>query len=138
MTTVGTGVGQFNFTLKQGADTTISMIWTDDSGQPVDLTNYQMALTVRAFVSSTVALVSLSSSVQSGSRIVLGGTAGTISLIFAHSDTGQFPVTGASPSSLSAGLPVYKLGVYDLQFTDPAGNVGYLLEGLVSLDPKVT
>jgi hypothetical protein len=141
MATTGSGVGQFSFTLKQAADTTISMTWYSDAGAtPVNLTGYSMALTIRAFVSSTVALLSLNSSTPTsgGSVIQLGGTAGTINLVFAHTDTAGLPASGVtSPNSLG-GLPVYPLGVYDLQYTDPSGNVNYLLEGAISIDPRVT
>lgn len=139
MTTVGSGVGQFNFTIKAGSDFMIPMTWIQDDGvTPVNLVGYSMALTIRAFVSSPVALLALTSSASSGSRIVLGGAAGTISLIFAHADTAGLPASGLIQPSVLGGLPVYPLGVYDLQYIDPSGNVGYLMEGLISLDPRVT
>jgi hypothetical protein len=138
MATTTSGIGQFNFTLKQSADTTITATWLDDTGNAMNLTGFSMALTIRAFVSSPIAVLSLTSSAVSGSRIVLGGTSGTISIIFTHTDTADLPATGATASGSFGGFPSYPLGVYDLQYTDPSGNVGYLLEGSVSLDPRVT
>lgn len=140
MAFAGSGVAPFSFTLKQGSDLTISMTWLDDNGNPMNLTGYSMKLTIRAFTSSPIALLTLLSTVATGSYIGLGGAAGTISLIFNHVDTGAFVANGLpQPSNpVVGGLRVYPLGVYDLQFTDPTGKVGYLLEGNVSLDPQVT
>lgn len=138
MATATSGVGQFNFTLKQNADTTLSCAWTNN-GAPVDLTGYQMALTVRAFASSPIALLSLNSSTQSGSRIVIGGTSGLFSIVFAHADTAGLTPNGLAPiNPLNGGLPVSNLGVYDLRAIDPSGNIGYPFEGQISLDPRVT
>lgn len=139
-TTTNSGVAQFNFALKQGSDFQIPMTWLMDDGvTPMNLTGYSMLLQIRAFQSSSIVLLSLSSENTSGSYIALGGTAGTITLIFAHADTAVLMPNG-SPSSnvLSSALKVGQVGVYDLQFTDPSGNIGYLIEGSVSLDPWVT
>lgn len=138
--TATSGVAPFNFTIKAGSDLTISMTWNDDSGNPMNLNGYAMKLTIRSFVGSTVSLLTLSSSNNTGSHIALGGTAGTISLIFAHADTATLlPVGLPLPGSPSTGgTRSYALGVYDLQYTDASGNIGYLLEGSVSLDPQVT
>jgi hypothetical protein len=138
-TTAPSGVAQFNFTLKQGADTPISMIWFNDNQQPMDLTEYSMLMQIRAFQSSPVVLLSLSSANDTGSYIALGGQAGTIDLIFAHADTATLATNGQpSFSPIQQGLRTVQVGVYDLQFTDPTGQIGYLLEGTVSLDPWVT
>ncbi|HDR9199683.1 TPA: hypothetical protein QDB48_000970 [Burkholderia vietnamiensis] len=132
-------VGQFNFQLKQGSDTEISMTWLQDDGvTPMSLVGYSMELTIRAFVSNAAALLSMNSTAQSGSRIVLGGAAGTIDLIFDAADTAALPLGAVSVGNQFGGLPVYQLGVYDLRFTDPSGSIGYLLEGSITLDPRVT
>lgn len=133
-------VGQFSYVLKQGADTSISMTWLSDDGvTPVNLTGFAMKLAIRSFIGSPVALLTLSSATNTGSYIALGGSAGTITLNFAHADTAAFQSTGLPLQSLIGGnARVFPLGVYDLQYTDPSGNVGYLLEGSVSLDPQVT
>jgi len=139
-TTTNSGVANWSFVIKQGSDWSPTMTWTDDNGAPIDLTGYHMKLTIRAYASSPIALLTLDSADTTGSRIVLGGTAGTIELIFAHADTAALAPSGLPlpGTSLSGGARVYALGVYDLQFTDPAGEVGYLVEGSVSLDPQVT
>ncbi|WP_156773698.1 hypothetical protein [Paraburkholderia tropica] len=129
-------VGQFSFTLKQGSDLAISMTWLDDTGAPINLTGYSMKMQIRAFFGSSVALLTLSSSASTGSYIALGGTAGTITLNFAHVDTAT--LQGNGQPSTTPGARVLPVGVYDLQFTDSAGNVGYLIEGAVSIDRQVT
>lgn len=136
----GIPVAAWNFTLKAGADTSITMTWFDDNGQPMNLTGYSMELTIRAYVGSPVAILTLSSASTSGSRIVLGGTAGTITLIFAAADTSSLSGTGLPiPSNPGLGsLPVSRLGFYDLKYVDPTGLDGYLLEGSAFLDPWVT
>lgn len=136
----GSPVATWNFTLKAGANTSITMTWSDDNDQPMNLTGYTMEMVIRAFVGSPVALLTLSSQSAAGSRIVLGGTAGTIELIFAAADTVNLHGIGLPlPSNPGlGGLPVSRLGVYDLQYTDPNGEIDYLLEGSVSLDPWVT
>lgn len=138
--TTPTPVATFNFTLKQGADLTVSMTWLNDAGAPMNLTGYSMKLEIRSYTGSPTALLTLSSANNTGSYIALGGTAGTISLVFAHADTaGLLPVGLPAPGSpIITGPRTYALGVYDLQFTDPTGDIGYLLEGSVSLDAQVT
>jgi hypothetical protein len=140
MATAGSGVAIFNWTIKQGSDLTISSTWLDDNSVPMNLTGYAMTLTIRAFASSPASLLTLSSAASTGSHIALGGTAGTFSLIFAHADTAALIFTGMpSPiNPITGGLASYPLGVYDLRYTDPSGNVGFLLEGNISLDPQVT
>lgn len=140
MATTTSGVGQFSFALKAGSDVTITMTWLNDNGQPTNLTGYTMALVIRSFVSSTVAILSLNSSAATpgGSVIQLGGTAGTVTLVFGHADTVGLVPNGFAPSNPLGGLPASQLGVYDLQYTTPTGSIGYLLEGTVSLDPWVT
>lgn len=129
-------VGQFSFTLKAGADTSISMTWLDDNGVPLNLTGYSMKMQIRAFLGSPVALLTLSSASTSGSYIALGGSAGTITLIFSHTDTAT--LQGNGQPTTSAGSRVTPLGVYDLQYTDVSGNVGYLIEGSINIDRQVT
>jgi hypothetical protein len=138
-TTIPSGVAPLDITLKQGADTTISFLWLDDNGEPMDLTNYVMTLPIRAFINSPVILLSLSSENSSGSYIQLGGTAGTFTLFFAHADTQALISNGlpASPLLVGSGFPVARVGVQNLQFIPPGGQVGYLFEGKLNLDPSV-
>jgi hypothetical protein len=137
--TTDSGVPVWNFTIKQSADWSPSLAWTDDGGNPVNLTDCSMKLMIKAYATSSVSLLTLSSSASSGSRIVLGGSSGIYTLVFAHADTAGLPVTGAPTiNQLQSGLPAVALGVYDLQFIDSSGNVSYLFKGNVSIEPSVT
>jgi hypothetical protein len=138
-TTTSSGVAIWNFTLKQGADWAPTWTWLDDNGNPTNLTNYSMQMDIKAFTSSPVVLLSLSSASQSGSRLVLGGTAGTVQMVFARADTAELQPTGLPlPSSSLTGSRTFALGTYDLQFTDPNGLVGYALQGQVFLETSDT
>ena len=135
--TTNSGVGSYSFTIKQGANFSLSMTWLDDSGNPMNLTGYSMALSIARGVGLTP-LLTVSSAASTGSRIVLGGTAGTIDIEFDDADTALLFSSGLPPLPTLTNYPVFKLGLYDLKYTDPSGNVGYLLEGIVSLDPRTT
>lgn len=133
-------VGQFSFQLKQGADTSICMTWLDDNGAPMNLTGYAMKMSIKPFINSTAIKLTISSADSSGSFIELGATAGTITLNFAHDDTAALQANGLAPNGplVSGGGYVVPLGVYDLQYVDPSGKIGYLLEGEIGLDLMVT
>lgn len=139
MSIPGSGVAAFSFTIKQGADLPITITWLDDNGNPVDLTSYAMKLAIRQSPSSPASLLTLLSTATTGSRIVLGGTAGTIQLVFANADTAALVPTGLPlPNTNVGAMRIFQLGFQDLQYTDPNGDVGYLFEGPVYLDPRVT
>lgn len=134
--TTNSGVGSYSFTIKQGSDFSLSMTWLDDNSNPMNLTGYSMSMAIARGVGLTP-LLTITSAASTGSRIVLGGTAGTIEIIIADADTAALTASGLFLPSLT-NYPVFKLGLYDLKYTDPSGSVGYLLEGLVSLDPRTT
>ncbi|MCA7948489.1 hypothetical protein [Burkholderia vietnamiensis] len=130
--------GSFSFTVKQGADLSISLTWTDDNGNPTDLTGVSMKMAIRQQFGSQP-LVTLDSDSTTGSHIVVGGASGSVEIFLAAADTKSFPAGFIVVNSSALGqLPLYRLGVYDLQYTMPDGTVGYLLEGIVYLDPQVT
>ncbi|MDR6389252.1 hypothetical protein [Paraburkholderia phenoliruptrix] len=135
--TTNSGVGSFSFTIKQGGDFSLSLTWLDDNGAPMNLTGYSMAMSIARGVGLTP-MLTVSSAASTGSRIVLGGTAGTIDVIIADADTSSLTSTGLPSLPTLTNYPVFRLGLYDLKYTDPSGNVGYLLEGIVSLDPRTT
>lgn len=140
MTTfVGSGVAPFSFTIKQGSDLTISCLWKDDNGNPMNLTDYQMVLPIRAYIGSPIALLTLSSAQSSGSHISLGGTAGTFDLIFANADTSVLSANGLPlpQTGASSGFKVFQLGFTNLKYTDPTGKTNFLFEGPVYFDPEV-
>ena len=84
---------------------------------PVDLTGYTANLQIRPFPLSTTI------DYDASSNIVLGGTAGTITL--------DIPATATA-------LFTWWNGVYDLILTDSSGNVTRLLQGSVIVTPGVT
>jgi hypothetical protein len=119
-------VGTYNLHINQFATFTRVFIWTAGmcgcgtvgaSSGPVDLTGYTAALQIKAFPLATTPLF------DAGGDIVLGGTAGTISLTIAASDTANF---------------TWWQGVYDLILTSSSGVVTRLLQGSVTVIPGVT
>lgn len=118
--------GSYNLCINQYATYEKTFIWTAGvcgcgtagaSPGPVDLTGYTANLQIRAFPLSTTILYDASS------NIVLGGTAGTITL--------DIPATATTTFT-------WWQGVYDLILTDSSGNVTRLLQGSVIVSPGVT
>jgi hypothetical protein len=70
--------GIYNIICDQGATFTRQLTWNDPNGSAVNLTNYTARMDVRTSIDAAGAAV-LSLTTTNG-RIVLGGTAGTISL----------------------------------------------------------
>lgn len=84
---------------------------------PVDLTGYTAQMQIRAYPLSSTVLFDASAD------LVLGGTAGTITLTITPAQTAGF---------------TWWQGVYDLILTAPGGAVTRLLEGTVNVSPGVT
>ena len=95
------------------------LTWTDQAGDPVDLTHYTAKLQVRAAAGADVVL---ELSTDNG-KITLGGLAGTITLV----------LTPAQTAALTAGTYVY-----DLLVKDSSGVVTRLLEGEFEIKPGIT
>jgi hypothetical protein len=118
--------GTYNLCIDQYATYEKVFIWTAGmcgcgtvgaSSGPVDLTGYTAALQIRPFELSTTILFDASSD------IILGGTAGTISLTISATDTATF---------------TWWNGIYDLLMTDSSGVATRLLQGSVIVTPGVT
>lgn len=119
--------GIYNLCINQGATFTKVFTWLAGTccgqgtagaqPQPVDLTGYTAAMQIRAYPLSSTILFDASGD------LVLGGTAGTITLSIAASVTETF---------------TWWNGVYDLLLTSPAGVVTRLLQGSVTVSPGVT
>ncbi|HDR8930422.1 TPA: hypothetical protein QDA84_000415 [Burkholderia vietnamiensis] len=124
--------------MKQGADLSLSLTWADDNGNPTDLTGVSMKMAIRQQFGSAP-LLTLDSNSTTGSHIVVGGSSGSAEIMLAAADTKSLPTGFVVVNGSALGqLPLYRLGIYDLQYTMPDGTVGYLLEGMVYLDPQVT
>ena len=90
------------------------------SGTPVDLTGFTADMQIRQNVQSSTILYEASTA---NNAIVLGGTAGTITLTI--------------PASATAGF-TWNKGVYDMNLTSSGGVVTRLLQGAVVVSPEVT
>lgn len=107
--------------IEKGATFRFSAIWKNkQTGQPIDLTGYTARMHIRA---TTDAATTITTMTTENARIVLGGTAGTISLYISDTDT----------AALTAGD-----AVYDLELVAPGGDVTRLLKGKVKIDADVT
>lgn len=113
----------FNFTdefrIEQGVDSSRLFVW-EISNAPVSLVGYTAKMQIRKSATAPDVLLELSTT---NASIVLGGTAGTVTLIFRKASTVDATWTS---------------GVYDLELTSPGGNTLRFLEGSVELSREVT
>ena len=124
--------GTYNLVIEQGATFIRVFLWqvggttdcscttTSTTAVPVDLTGFSADLQIRQTPQSTTILYEGSTA---NGNIVLGGTAGTITLTI--------------PSTTTAGFSWLR-GVYDLILTSSGGIVTRLLQGSVTVSPDVT
>jgi hypothetical protein len=111
--------GLLNLTFSQGATWKLNITYTNDTGNPVNLTNYTARMQARSTYDASTAALSLTN----GSGITLGGTAGTIGLL-----------VGATVTA-AIGAAQY---VYDLELVSASGEVTRLIEGTLIVTPEVT
>lgn len=115
--------GTKDLVIDKGATYKLSLIWsTKDQFNvktPVDLTGYTAASQIRESYDAVSPIVSLTT----GSGIVLGGVTGTIDLV----------ITAAVTTAITIDK-----GVWDLELTNPSGEVIRLLSGKVTFKPEVT
>ena len=106
-----------NFTIWQGATFSeiLTLYSTTDTIAPRNLTGYTAEMVIRDKPQGT-GLLTLNTS---NSRIVLGGTAGTITLTISATDTAAI---------------TWKAGVYDLTITSSTGNTDALLYGGIKIN----
>lgn len=111
-----------NIELDPAANTFIQYDWTDPSTNlPIDLTGYTAKMQVREKSYNEIILLDFTSG---NGKIVLGGTAGTIKILFAPSDTNT---------------ALWFKGVYDLYITKTAdGTVTRVAHGFVTILNQVT
>lgn len=113
--------GVHNFTIEQGADFSLPLLYQDENGNPIDLTGWSADMMIRTTVDSPTPLISLSSSLGGG--ITLGGPAGTIVISIDETTTQQF----------AGGI-----AVYDLLLLNSLGKHERTLQGQVFISPAVT
>jgi phage baseplate assembly protein gpV len=109
----------YDFQIEQGATLSKNFVWKTSDGAPIDLTNYAGKLQVRSSVTSDTVLLEMST--QNG-RIQLGGTAGTIVLAMANTETSAI---------------TWLRGVYSFELTAPDGTVTRLLDGSISVSREI-
>lgn len=111
-----------NFTL--GVDTSSYDAYVSggivDNGKPIDLTGYTARMQVREKITSTSAVLDLTTA---NGGVTLGGTAGTIRVLATAAQTAALTIAS---------------GFYDLEIIDVTAAVRRLLEGAVTISKEVT
>lgn len=110
---------KYNFKVKQGSTFNRTLVYKNN-GSAVNITGYTARMQVRKSVTDSGILASLTT--ETG-EIVLGGTAGTISLTLS--------------ATIMAGI-VAGSWVYDLEIVSGSGFVYPILEGKFVVTPEVT
>lgn len=103
--------GRYDIVCEQGATLSRTLLWEDENGDPVDLTDCSAWLQVRRRAEATAVLLELDSGEIGG--ITLGGVAGTIAIEVSEEDTAELEEDG----------------VYDLLVTDTGGTVHRVVAG---------
>lgn len=112
--------GKHDIIIEQGATFRRVITWKDSSGSPINLTGWSAKMQVRERVRDSDVVLECSTA---NGRIVLGGSAGTITIV------AQDEVT-----TLLSDMR----GVYDLELTSPGGEVTRLLRGSAEIIGEVT
>jgi hypothetical protein len=122
---------KYSFTIEQGATTDFQLDWTDDSGNPIDLTGMHARMQVRPAVESSEIFLNLSSSLSDscGTGLNLSGSNGITPL-----SSGSI---GVYISAHSSSLLTFGEAYYDLEVVSGC-EVYRLLEGKVRLSKNVT
>lgn len=110
----------YNLNIEQGATYTRVLTWKDSSGNPINLTGYTARMQFRRNASSSEILYDANTT---NGKIVLGGTAGTITFTISATDSAAF---------------AFGCAVYDLEIESAGGQVTRLLEGGVEVSLEVT
>lgn len=116
------GAALIDLHIEAGADFDYSLTWTDDDGDPVDLTGYSARSKARSVYNPGAAPLFDLNTVGNG--ISLGGAAGTVSLHLTAAQTDTFP----------AGLA----GYWDLELISGSGVVTRLAAGSVTCTRQAT
>lgn len=109
----------YDISADQGSDLDTLITYTDDAGNPVNLTGCSARMQVRKFAISAAANLTLTNS----NGITLGGAAGTI----------RIAVTAAALSAVPAGSYVY-----DIELVDTDQIVLKIISGSFVVNAEVT
>ena len=112
--------GNYDITIYQGTSYSQQFTWKDQSNALVNLTGYSARMMARTSIDAAAPFITLTTA---NSGIVLGGSAGTITLSMSDTQTSALASTS---------------GVYDLELIDGSGKVSRLLQGNLFVSAEVT
>jgi hypothetical protein len=120
--------GKYSFTIEQGSTVEIPLIYKDNQGVPVNLTQYSAKMQIRDSYGSTPPIITLSSSLNlDGTGLDLSNAAsGGITIYIASCTSSMFNFSEA---------------IYDLDIISGSGDcpiINRILEGKVRLSKEVT
>jgi hypothetical protein len=120
--------GKYSFIIEQGSTTNFSIVYTDSTGVPVDLSYYSAKMQIRPYPGSNDLIAKLRSSLNGdGTGLNMSNAAsGAIGIFIASCTSSMFNFNEAS---------------YDLDIVSGSGNCPYvnrILEGKVKLSKEVT
>lgn len=116
--------GTLNLDMYAGATFDYTLTWAEDS-TPVNLTGYSARMQARRSYTESAYVFELTSS----SGITLGGSAGTIALLYSATNTATVGTTLANTKTQL---------VYDLELVSGTGVVTRLVQGVITVWPEVT
>jgi len=120
--------GKYSFTIEQGSTVEIPLIYKDNQGVPVNLTQYSSKMQIRDSYGSTPPIITLTSTLNpDGTGLnMTNAVSGGITIYIASCTSSMFNFVDA---------------VYDLDIISGSGNcpiVNRILEGKVRLSKEVT
>jgi hypothetical protein len=108
----------YDITIDAGSTYQLSVLWKDDSAVAINLTGYSARMHIRREIDDETTILELSS----GSGLTLGGSAGTVAVEIAATDT----------------VDLSGVYVYDLEVESGGGVVTRLIQGVITINPEVT
>ncbi len=112
--------GKLNMVIEQGTTFSPVLTYADVNNVAIDLTGYTAKMQIKKTRADLTALETLTTADGS---IVLGGAAGTITLLLTDTQTAAI---------------VWLTGVYDLELTSGSGIVTRLIQGVITVSEEVT
>ena len=127
--------GRYSFVTEQGSTTDFEIIYKDSAGDPIDLTDYQARMQIRASqTGSSDIYLTLSSSLNSdGTGLNLSGSSGT--------NPPESGSIGIFISYLTSSELNFTQGFYDLEIATGSAEqarVTRVLEGVIQLSQQIT
>lgn len=114
------GAGHYDLEIEQGSALQLTIVWKDNNGDVIDLTDYTAIMQIRETKSSTTTIAEYSTD---NGKITIIGESGQINIDETSANTADYDFISA---------------VYDLKIIDTSNNAYRLLEGTVVLNTQVT